>query len=84
MERLDSLLEKFDWEAPGFCSSCHKRLYKGDDWFTCSICGKPVCEVCRRGHVTRCMAVSWDVARENPETGELEPTEKPPEYAIGD
>ena len=78
------LFPELDFESPGFCAECHKRIHFREPWSTCSICGKPICEVCQRPHTPRCMALGWGLARVNPETGELEQVERPPEYAIGD
>lgn len=52
------------------------------DWFTCSICGKPVCEECRKRHIPLCFAKTWGMVEVGPE-GELVPVEKPRSFTIG-
>ena len=52
-------------------------------WFTCSSCGKTICEECRVGHIPLCMALTWAMAKVDPETGELVQEEKPQSFKLG-
>lgn len=65
------------------CADCGEYLGKEEEWFTCSICGKKICERCRRGHISTCMVETWGLAKVDPDTGELVQEEKPPRFAMG-
>ena len=51
-------------------------------WFTCSICGKVVCEEHAKTHIPLCFAKTWGLAEETPE-GKLIPIERPRSFALG-
>jgi len=59
------------------CVDCRKRLSTdsvSSTWFTCSICGKPVCMDCKERHIPICMAITWGMAKW--ENDKLVPTGK--------
>lgn len=51
-------------------------------WFTCSICGKVVCEKHGKTHIPLCFAKTWGLVEIGPE-GELIPVEKPRSFTLG-
>jgi len=59
------------------CVECGSRLTFGRraTWYTCSICGKPVCVDCARVHNAVCLALTWNMAKREGE--EIVPVDKP-------
>ena len=75
-----------------YCADCGRRVaYTSDgkriytlEWFTCAYCGKPVCEGCRKEHITLCMALTWNLGKIDQETGEFKiADDKPHQFAFG-
>jgi hypothetical protein len=61
----------------GRCAHCGAYIFKETKWFTCSLCGKPVCVNCNKKHIPLCMALTWGFAKMDPATGKLIKEEKP-------
>lgn len=81
---MSSPLERGPLIQRDVCADCAKPLFAGQEravpWFTCGVCGKSVCEDCRKTHIPKCMALTWGMAKED--KGELVQVEKPSKYAI--
>jgi hypothetical protein len=52
-------------------------------WFTCSTCGKTICENCRKAHISLCMVLTWRMATVDPDTGKLIQSAKPHKFTMG-
>jgi len=83
--------EPSDEKDDVYCCDCGRRLaytVQGrrvytKKWCTCSFCGKPVCEECRKNHIPLCMALTWGQAEIDEETGELVVVdEKPAQFSM--
>jgi hypothetical protein len=68
----------------GICPECGEPIYPGEargrKWFTCSICGRTVCEDCRKEHIMHCFAETWGLMEKK--DGEWVQVEKPRQFAI--
>ena len=68
----------------GICPECGGEIYpgewRGQKWFTCSVCGRTVCEDCRKQHIMHCLAKTWGLMEEK--NGEFVQVERPRQFAI--